>query len=149
MPIVRWSLRDNVNYQLGRLFGKKLFHNPNSRFFKQENLDKTHAFYERYGAKTIILARFVAIVRTFAPFVAGMGTMTYRKFLRYCIVAAVVWVGVCVTAGYLFGQIPAIKQNFALAVVGIVIVPTLPVIIEWFRHRSGSKKAAAGRSEAA
>jgi membrane-associated protein len=140
---------DNVNYFVGRFLGKKLFRNPKSRIFRKESLDKTHAFYERYGAKTIILARFVAIVRTFAPFVAGMGTMTYALFLRYCIVAASIWVGVCVTAGYLFGKLPAIKENFALAIVGIVLVPVVPIGVEWLRHRLRAKAAASKKSEAA
>jgi membrane-associated protein len=133
---------DNVNYQIGRLFGQKLFRNPKSKIFKKENLEKTHAFFERHGPKTIILARFVPIVRTFAPFVAGMGTMSFGRFIGYSIAGAIFWVLVCVTAGYLFGNIPAIKENFALAVVGLVAVSLIPVIVEAMRHRARKKRRA-------
>lgn len=126
---------DNVNYQVGRLLGRKLFNKPNSRFFKRENLDKTHEFLERHGPKAIILARFVPIVRTFMPFVAGMGTMTFARFIGYSIAGALLWVLVCVTAGYLFGNIPVVKENFAIAVLGLVGVSLLPILVEWFRHR--------------
>lgn len=132
---------DNVNYQIGRLLGKRLFKNPNSRIFKKENLDKTHAFMERYGPKAIILARFVPIVRTFAPFAAGMGTMTFRRFIGYSIAGAVLWVGVCVTAGFLFGQIQVVKDNFAIAILGIIAVTLLPVAFEFWRHRRQAKSA--------
>ena len=126
---------DNVNYQVGRLLGRKLFNKPNSRFFKRENLDKTHEFLERHGPKAIILARFVPIVRTFMPFVAGMGTMTFARFIGYSIAGALLWVLVCVTAGYLFGNIPVVKDNFAVAVMGLVAVSLLPIVFEWVRHR--------------
>lgn len=132
---------DNVNYQIGRLLGKRLFKNPNSRIFKKENLDKTHAFMERYGPKAIILARFVPIVRTFAPFAAGMGTMTFRRFIGYSVAGAVLWVGVCVTAGFLFGQIQVVKDNFAIAILGIIAVTLLPVAFEFWRHRRQAKSA--------
>ncbi len=135
---------DNVNYQIGRLLGRRLFRNPKSRFFKQENLAKTHAFMERHGPKAIILARFVPIVRTFCPFVAGMGTMTYRKFIYYSVLGALLWVLVCVTAGYQFGKLPAVKENFALAVLGIVAVTLVPIFFEWWRHRKRSKAEGRG-----
>ena len=133
---------DNVNYQLGRLLGRKLFNKPNSRFFKRENLDKTHEFLERHGPKAIILARFVPIVRTFMPFVAGMGTMTFARFIGYSVAGALLWVLVCVTAGFLFGNIPVVKENFAVAVLGLVAVSLVPILIEWLRHRRNSKSAA-------
>lgn len=133
---------DNVNYQVGRLLGRKLFNKPNSRFFKRQNLDKTHEFLERHGPKAIILARFVPIVRTFMPFVAGMGTMTFARFIGYSIAGALLWVLVCVTAGYLFGNIPVVKENFAVAVIGLVAVSLLPIAVEWIRHRRKIKKAA-------
>lgn len=126
---------DNVNYQVGRLLGRKLFNKPKSRFFKRENLDKTHEFLERHGPKAIILARFVPIVRTFMPFVAGMGTMTFSRFIGYSIAGALFWVLVCVTAGYLFGNIPVVKENFAIAVLGLVAVSLIPIFVEWTRHR--------------
>jgi len=132
---------DNVNYQVGRLLGRKLFNKPNSRFFKRENLDKTHEFLERHGPKAIILARFVPIVRTFMPFVAGMGTMTFARFIGYSVAGALLWVLVCVTAGFLFGNIPVVKENFAIAVLGLVAVSLLPILFEWLRHQR--KKPAA------
>ncbi|KAA0237055.1 MAG: DedA family protein, partial [Armatimonadetes bacterium] len=107
---------DNVNYQIGRLLGRRLFRNENSRVFKRSHLDRTHAFFERYGGKTIIIARFVPIVRTFTPFVAGMGAMTFSRFIVYSVAGALLWVVVCVGAGYLFGRIPVVRDNFAVAV---------------------------------
>lgn len=140
---------DNVNYQIGRLLGKRLFKNPKSRIFKQENLEKTHAFMERYGPKAIILARFVPIVRTFCPFAAGMGTMTYRKFLYYSVLGAFLWVIVCVTAGYQFGRIQYVKDNFAVAILAIVAVTLLPILFEWWRHRRRARREADASEEAA
>jgi len=131
---------DNVNYQLGRLFGQKLFRNPKSKIFKRENLEKTHEFMERYGPKAIILARFVPIVRTFTPFVAGMGTMTFSRFIGYSVAGAIFWVLVCVTAGFLFGNIQAVKNNFAIAVLGLVAVSVIPIVIEVIRHKAKKKK---------
>lgn len=132
---------DNVNYQLGRLFGKKMFRNENSKIFKKSHLDHTHAFFEKHGGKTIILARFVPIVRTFAPFVAGMGAMTYPRFLGYSIFAAFLWVAICMGAGYLFGGIPAVRENFALAVLGLVAFSLIPYGIEFARWKAKRRKA--------
>jgi membrane-associated protein len=134
---------DNVNYQVGRLLGRKLFRNPKSKFFKRENLDKTHTFMERYGPKAIILARFVPIVRTFTPFVAGMGAMTFSRFIGYSVLGAVLWVGVCVTAGYWFGQIPVVRENFTIAILAIVTVTVIPIVVEALRHRARAKAGAA------
>ena len=130
---------DAVNFAIGKYFGEKLFAKPDSRVFKREYLDKTHAFYEKYGGKTIILARFVPIVRTFAPFVAGMGDMHYGRFIRYNIIGALVWVGLLTYAGYFFGELPAVKNNFGLVVIGIIVVSVLPMAVEIAKAKWGKK----------
>ena len=121
---------DAANFAIGKYFGEKLFAKPDSRVFKREYLDKTHAFYEKYGGKTIILARFVPIVRTFAPFVAGMGDMHYGRFIRYNVIGALMWVGLLTYAGYFFGELPVVKNNFGLVVIGIIVVSVLPMAVE-------------------
>jgi membrane-associated protein len=126
---------DAVNYAIGHFMGPKVFSRPDSRFLKKEYLDRTHQFYEKYGGKTIIIARFVPIVRTFAPFVAGVGSMTYAKFASYNILGGILWVAVCVLAGYAFGNIPIVKQNFTLVILGIIFVSLLPGLIEFLRQR--------------
>ena len=131
---------DAVNFMIGKYFGEKLFSNPNSKIFKQEYLSKTHAFYEKYGGKTIILARFVPIVRTFAPFVAGMGNMHYGRFLRYNIIGALVWVLSLTYLGYIFGNLPFVKDNFGKVVIGIIIVSVLPMIVEFVRTKRNRMK---------
>ena len=128
-------LGDAVNYAIGHFMGPKVFSQPDSRFLKREYLDRTHQFYEKYGGKTIIIARFVPIVRTFAPFVAGVGSMTYAKFASYNITGGLLWVGVCVLAGYAFGNIPVVQENFTLVILGIIFVSILPGIIEFLRQR--------------
>ena len=133
--VVAAVLGDALNYTIGRLFGEKLFSNPNSRIFRRSYLDKTHAFYERHGGKTIILARFVPIVRTFAPFVAGMGHMSYRHFALFNISGALAWVLLFSYAGYLFGDLPVVQENLKLLIVAIIVVSILPGIIEVWRHR--------------
>ncbi len=140
---------DNANYFAGKFLGRRLFRGTSGRFLKQENLDRTHAFFERYGGKTIILARFVPIVRTFAPFVAGMGAMTYRRFLAFSVAAATMWVGICVSAGYFFGSIPAVRRNFSLAVLAIVAISILPAVVEFIKHRreKAAREQAASASE--
>ena len=130
---------DAVNFAIGKYFGEKLFAKPDSRVFKREYLDKTHAFYEKYGGKTIILARFVPIVRTFAPFVAGMGNMHYDRFIRYNIIGALMWVGLLTYAGYFFGELPAVKNNFGLVVIGILVVSVLPMAVEIAKAKWGKK----------
>ncbi|MCK6455028.1 MAG: DedA family protein [Phycisphaerae bacterium] len=127
---------DAVNYSVGKYIGPKVFHRTDSRIFKREYLDRTHAFYEKYGGKTIIIARFVPIVRTFAPFVAGVGSMTYRRFFAYNVIGAVLWVAICVLAGYFFGGWSIVKNNFSLVVLAIVFVSILPALIEFVRQRS-------------
>jgi membrane-associated protein len=138
--IVAAILGDTVNYWIGKAVGPKAF-TGNVRFLKREYLDKTRAFYERHGGKTIILARFVPIVRTFAPFVAGVGTMEYRKFLAYNIVGGVVWVTLFVAAGYLFGNIPAVKERFSLVILGIIAVSVLPIALEMLKGWRQAKRA--------
>ena len=128
-------LGDAVNYAIGYFMGPKVFSQPDSRFLKREYLDRTHQFYEKYGGKTIIIARFVPIVRTFAPFVAGIGSMTYAKFASYNVIGGLLWVGVCVFAGYAFGNIPVVQENFTLVILGIIFVSILPGIIEFLRQR--------------
>jgi len=133
-------LGDAVNYTIGRLFGEKLFTNPNSKIFRRSYLDKTHQFYEKHGGKTIILARFVPIVRTFAPFVAGMGHMSYRHFAAYNVIGALVWVLLFTYAGYLFGDLPIVQENLKLLIVAIIIVSILPGIIEIWRHKRAAAR---------
>ncbi|MGL5119871.1 MAG: DedA family protein [Plesiomonas shigelloides] len=133
--IVAAILGDAVNYSIGRLFGLRLFSNPQSRIFRQAYLERTHAFYERHGGKTIILARFVPIVRTFAPFVAGMGKMSYRHFALFNVTGGIVWVTAFVYAGYWFGNMPVVKQNLELLILGIIFVSVLPGLIEYWRQR--------------
>ena len=128
-------LGDSCNYMIGHFFGRKLFHNPNSRIFKQSYLEKTHEFYKKYGGKTIILARFVPIVRTFAPFVAGMGKMNYYYFMMYNLVGGALWVAVFCYAGYFFGDLPFVQENLKLLIVAIIFISVLPAIIEVVRAK--------------
>lgn len=126
---------DTVNYWLGHYFGPKVF-TQKSRFFKKEYLERTHNFYEKHGGKTIILARFIPIIRTFAPFVAGIGAMNYGKFILYNVVGAIVWVGIFIYAGYYFGSIPFIQNNFSLVVLAIILISVVPIFIEYFKNRT-------------
>ena len=132
--IVAAILGDTVNYAIGRWIGPRAFR-INAWFLKHEHLEKTQAFYERHGGKTIVLARFVPIIRTFAPFVAGVGRMNYPPFLYYNVLGGIVWVVLCTMFGYFFGNVPVIKQNFELVVVGIVLMSVLPVAWEWWASR--------------
>lgn len=134
-------LGDTVNYWIGHFVGPKVFHKEKARFFKREYLDRTHRFYEKYGAETIIIARFVPIVRTFAPFVAGIGRMSYGKFISYNVVGGIGWVALFVFGGYFFGHIPFIKKNFSLVIVVIILISLLPGIIEFLRHRQETRQA--------
>ena len=131
-------LGDSLNYAIGHYMGPKVFSKKNSRIFRKEYLDKTHRFYEKYGAKTIILARFVPIVRTFAPFVAGIGAMSYGKFLTYNIVGGVLWICLFVLGGYFFGGLPIVKQNFTLVILAIIALSVMPGVIEFIRARRQS-----------
>ncbi len=121
---------DSCNYAIGQLFGKRLFNRPNSRIFKREYLDKTHAFYEKYGGKTIVIARFVPIIRTFAPFVAGMGRMNYFYFMTYNLMGGFLWVALFSYAGYFFGDLPFVQQNLKLVLIAIIILSLVPAIAE-------------------
>jgi membrane-associated protein len=132
-------LGDTVNYWIGHFVGPKVFHQEKSRFFKKEHLDRTHRFYEKYGAETIIIARFVPIIRTFAPFVAGIGRMSYWKFISYNIIGGIGWVALFVFGGYFFGNIPFIKRNFGLVIIAIIVVSTIPAVVEFYRHRRSSR----------
>ncbi|MGA2533066.1 MAG: DedA family protein [Candidatus Aminicenantales bacterium] len=132
---------DTVNYWVGHYLGPKVFYKEKSRIFKKEYLDRTHAFFERYGGKTIIIARFVPIVRSFAPLVAGIGRMSYGKFLAYNVVGGIGWVLLLTGAGYFFGNIPVVRKNFSLVIMAIIIISTIPAVTEALRHRK--KKPAA------
>ena len=136
--IISAILGDTVNYWIGNKIGPKVF-TSGSRFFKKEHLDRTHAFYEKYGAKTIILARFIPIVRTFAPFVAGVGSMSYGRFLLYNIIGGIVWCALFIYAGFYFGNIPFVKNNFEYVILGIIFVSILPPIIEYLKHRFATR----------
>lgn len=131
---------DAVNFAVGKYFGAKLFANPDSKIFRQEYLDKTHAFYAKYGGKTIILARFVPIVRTFAPFVAGMGRMHYATFIRYNIIGALAWVLSLTYLGYWFGNMPLVKDNFGMVVIAIIVISLLPMVWELFHAWRGKRR---------
>jgi membrane-associated protein len=125
---------DTVNYWVGAYVGPRAFRGD-VRFLRKEYLDRTHAFYERHGGKTIILARFVPIIRTFAPFVAGVGAMSYPKFIVYNVVGAVLWVGLFVLGGYFFGNIPVVRKNFTLVILAIIAISVLPIAVEALRAR--------------
>ena len=126
---------DNTNYWTGRLIGKRLLKFGNSRFIKHEHLDKTHAFYKKHGGKTIIFARFLPIVRTFAPFVAGIARMHYRLFMMFSALGSVAWIGFFVIGGYFLGNIPVIKNNLTLMILVIVFISLAPAMLQFIRHR--------------
>ncbi|MDG9926532.1 MULTISPECIES: DedA family protein [unclassified Pseudomonas] len=139
--IIAAILGDAVNYSIGRFFGAKLFANPDSKIFRRRYLELTEAFYAKHGGKTIILARFVPIVRTFAPFVAGMGHMPYRRFAAYNVIGAIVWVTLFSYAGYFFGNLPVVQSNLHYLIVAIIFVSILPGVIEIIRHRRAAARA--------
>ena len=126
---------DNTNYWVGRLIGMRVFQRFEGRLLKREYLDKTHAFYEKHGGKTIIFARFMPIIRTFAPFVAGIGLMHYRLFVLYSALGSLVWIGSLTLAGYFFGNIPVVKDNLTLIILAVILISFLPALVEYFRHR--------------
>lgn len=126
---------DSANFEIGKIFGQKLFSNPNSKIFKEEYLHKTHEFYKKYGGKTIILARFVPIVRTFAPFVAGMGKMHYYYFISYNVIGALAWVLIFTLAGYFVGNVSWVQSNLKLLIVAIILVSILPAIFEVVKNK--------------
>lgn len=132
---------DTVNYWIGNWVGPKIFYQEEVRFFKKEYLLRTHEFYERHGGITIIIARFIPIIRTFAPFVAGIGQMTYLRFISYNIIGGLAWIALFVFGGYYFGNLPVVKKNFSLVVLAIIFISVLPGIIEFLRQRgTGFKK---------
>ncbi len=135
-------LGDTVNYTIGHYFGMKLF-DWKLPFLKKEHLDRTHTFYEKYGGKTIIMARFVPIVRTFAPFVAGIGRMTYSYFLSYNVIGGLIWIALFVFGGYYIGNIPIIKDNFSIVTVLIILISVLPIAYEMIRNRLETSKSQA------
>jgi membrane-associated protein len=139
--IVAAVLGDSVNYAVGHYIGPKAFHKQDSRWFKQEYLRRTQAFYDKYGGVTIIIGRFVPIIRTFAPFLAGVAGMSYRRFLSYNIIGGCLWIGVLVYAGYLFGNIPWVKDNLSLIVVAIVVVSLIPAISTFMKERRDRRRA--------
>ena len=141
--IIAAILGDAVNFMIGKYFGEKLFANPNSKIFKQSHLQKTQQFYAKHGGKTIILARFIPIVRTFAPFVAGMGHMTYHHFLAYNVIGGVLWVTLFSYLGYFFGNMDIVKDNLSLVLVAIIVLSILPAIVEVIRHKRAANKAGA------
>jgi membrane-associated protein len=128
-------LGDSVNYAIGKYFGEALSRAERIPFFRKEHLARTHAFYEKYGAKTIVLARFVPIIRTFAPFVAGLGEMGYAKFFTYNVLGGILWVGIFVFGGYYFGNIPAVKEHFSLVILAIIVLSVLPALYEVAKAR--------------
>lgn len=138
--LVAAILGDAVNFMIGKYFGAKLFSNPDSKIFRRAYLEKTHAFYDKHGGKTIIIARFVPIVRTFAPFVAGMGDMHYGRFIRYNIIGALAWVLLFSYLGYFFANIPLVKNNLGLVLGAIIVISILPAVIEIVRAKYAAKK---------
>ena len=136
--IVAAILGDSLNYAIGNYIGPRVFDKQDSRWFRQEHLRRTQAFYDKYGGVTIIIGRFIPIIRTFAPFLAGVAGMTYRRFLSFNVVGAVLWIASLVYAGYLFGNIPWVKDNLSLIVVGIVVVSLLPALATFLRERKSA-----------
>ena len=141
--IIAAVLGDSVNYAVGHYIGPKAFQRQDSRWFKQEYLRRTQAFYDRYGGVTIIIGRFVPIIRTFAPFLAGVAGMAYRRFLSYNVIGGCLWIGLLVYAGYLFGNIPWVKENLSLIVIAIVLVSLLPAATTFMRERRRAGKPGA------
>jgi len=136
---------DTVNYWIGHAIGPRAF-SGNIRWLKKEYLDRTHAFFEKHGGKTIILARFVPIIRTFAPFVAGVGEMTYGRFIAYNVVGGILWVALFTFGGYFFGNIPFVEQNFSLVVIAIVLISVMPAVVEYLKSRRQAPQAPARAS---
>ncbi len=130
---------DTVNYHIGYLLGPKFLQKNNSKWIKKEYLERTHRYFEKYGGKTIILARFVPIVRTFAPFLAGIGSMTYRQFMCYNVVGALLWVSLFTYAGFFFGETPFVKKNFTLVILAIIFISVLPAVVEFIKAKREAK----------
>ncbi len=150
-PLLLWAVLllaaiagDNSNYWIGRTLGPKVLRNERSRIFRKSYLDRTRGFFRRHGGKTIILARFVPIVRTFAPFLAGVGSMRYRHFIGFSLAGGFAWITLFTAAGYVFGNLPVVQHNFTLVVLGIVLVSVTPPLVEWGRSRFGRKATGEG-----
>ncbi len=141
-------LGDAVNYAIGKWMGPKIFRGEGtgfwSRMLAKRHLDRANAFYAKYGGKAVVLGRFVPIVRTFVPFVAGAGAMNYGKFVFFNIIGSIIWVGLCVFAGHLFGNIPWVKKNFEIVIIGIIVVSLVPFATEWWMHRAAVARERAG-----
>jgi membrane-associated protein len=132
---------DNTNYWIGRIIGPKVFGRENSRLFNKKHLVQTEQFYEKHGRKTVIIARFVPIIRTFAPFVAGIGAMRYLRFLSFSVIGALAWVSSFVLAGFYLGNVPTVKRNFHFVIVAIIIISVMPAVIEYLRTRKENQRA--------
>lgn len=130
---------DNANYNIGKFIGETIVQKKQSRFIKKEYIEKTHQFYEKHGGKTIIIARFMPIIRTFAPFVAGVGRMTYPRFLAYCIGGNLLWTSIFILGGYFFGNLPAVKEHFSVVILAIIFISFVPPFIEFIRQRRAQK----------
>ena len=129
-------LGNTVNYSIGHFIGPRVFRaDETHRFLNRQHLDRAHAFFEKYGGMAVVLTRFVPIIRTFVPFVAGAGAMRYAAFALYNVIGGVLWVGICLGAGYAFGNVPVVKNNFSLVAIGIVVISLIPMLVEWLRHR--------------
>lgn len=139
---------DTVNYWIGHYVGPKVFYKENVRFLNKKYLDRTHQFYEKHGGKTIILARFIPIIRTFAPFVAGIGSMTYGRFMSYNVLGGLAWIAIFLFGGYYFGNIPVVKNNFTLVILAIIFISVMPAVIEFLNQRYRAGSPAVNRGEA-
>jgi membrane-associated protein len=133
-------LGDTVNYAIGAYLGPKVFHFPKSRFFNPDHLRRTHAFYEKHGGKTIVIARFLPIIRTFAPFVAGIGAMSYARFLAYNVFGGILWVALCLFSGYFFGNQPFVQRHFSLVILALIVIPGIPALVQYVRHFRGGHR---------
>jgi membrane-associated protein len=129
---------NTVNYAIGKFVGPKVFHKENVRFLNKKYLDRTHEFYEKHGGKTIVIARFLPIIRTFAPFVAGIGAMTYWRFTLYNVLGSIAWISLFIVGGYYFGNLPIVKRNFTFVIFAIIIISVLPIVFEFFRQQKRS-----------
>ncbi|MEK6592971.1 MAG: DedA family protein [Pseudomonadota bacterium] len=136
--IIAAVLGDTVNYRIGNYLGPRVFRDQDSRWLNRKHLERAHAFYERHGGKTIVIARFIPVIRTYAPFVAGIGAMSYSRFLAYNVGGAVLWVAILAYAGYFFGNLPIVRNNLTLVIIGIIILSIMPGVFEYLRHRSRS-----------
>lgn len=141
-------LGDTANYWIGRKVGPKVFSRDDVRFLNKKHLERTHQFYEKHGGKTIIIARFIPIIRTFAPFVAGIGHMSYGRFLSYNLIGGIAWVGICVFAGFFFGNLAFVQRNFSSVIIAIILISVMPAVIEVLRERSRAKRLAAAAETA-